>query len=134
VPDSISPTLPVPAKSFDEAEFSRRAFDRSLEDMERSRAYFEDIFKRTFWAIGVVLALILTGGAILGFRSWSDIQTRMDSKLSETQAAIERQGQQAIADTNKQIHDRAEAAFKEENIRAFVKQVAKEKTESELAL
>jgi hypothetical protein len=132
VPDLIPATPPEPARPFDEAEFLRRTFDRSLEQMERSRTYFEDLLKRTFWAIGVVLALILAGGGILGFRTWSDIQTRMNSKLSETQAAIEKQGQQAIVDTNKEIHDRAEAAFKQENIKAFVRQVAKEKTESEL--
>jgi len=57
----------------------------------------------------------------------------MDSKLRETQAAITARGQQAIQETDKAIRDRAEAAFKEESIKSYVRQVAKEKTEAELS-
>ena len=124
--------MPDPAP-FDEAEFLQRTFDRSLSEMDRSREYFEALFKRTLWAVGIVLALILAGGGFLGFRSWSDVQERMDSKLKETQTAIEARGQKAIQDTDKVIRDRAEAAFKDESIRTYVRQVAKEKTTSELS-
>jgi hypothetical protein len=131
-----SPVNPVqpqgPSSPFDEAEFLRRTFDRSLAEMDRSRAYFETLFKRTTWAIGILVVLIVAGGGVLGFRSWSDVQQRMNDKLRETQGAIEARGQQAILDTDKLVRDRAEAAFKEENIKTFVRQVAKEKTEAAL--
>ncbi len=122
----------APNAPFDEAEFLRRTFDRSLSEMDRSREYFETLFRRTLWAVGIVVALILAAGSLLGFRSWSDVQVRMDSKLQETQAAIVARGQQAIQDTDKVIRDRAEAAFKDESIKSYVRQVAKEKTSSEL--
>src|SRR5437879_10701303 len=125
--------LQYPKASFDEAEFLRRTFDRSLSEMDRSRDYFEALFKRTLWAVGIIVALILAGVGFLGFRSWSDVQSRMETKLQETQTAITVRGQQAIQDTDKVIRDRAEAAFKDESIKSYVRQVAKEKTSSELS-
>jgi HEAT repeat protein len=125
--------MPEPEKPFDEAEFLRRTFDRTLREMDRTRTYFEGLFKHTLWAISIVVALILTGGGILGFRSWSDVQGRMDVKLQETQQAITARGQQAIQETDKIIRDRAEAAFKDESIRGYIRQVAREKTGTELS-
>lgn len=130
-PTNQGPTHEAKA-SFDEAEFLRRTFDRSLSEMEKSREYFETLFRRTLWAITVIVALILAGGGFLGFKSWSDVQGRMNTKLQETQAAISARGQQAIQETDKVIRDRAEAAFKEDSIKSHVRQVAKEKTGSEL--
>ena len=84
--------MPDPAPPFDEAEFLRRTYDRSLSEMDRSRAYFETLFRRTLWAVGIIVALILAGVGFLGFRSWSDVQGRMETKLQETQTAITARG------------------------------------------
>jgi hypothetical protein len=84
------------------------------------------------WAIGTVVILLLGGLGFLGFRSWSDVQERMNKKLAETQAAITTRGEQAIQDTDNAIRQQAEAAFKEDSIKAYVRQVAEEKTGAEL--
>jgi len=76
--------------------------------------------------------LILAGGGFLGFRSWSDVQRQTDTKLRDTQNAITTRGQLAIQETDRVIRERAEAAFKDESIKAYVRQVAREKTGSEL--
>src|SRR5712692_5714798 len=117
-PSPINPgtssQTPKPENPFDQAEFLRRIYDRSLQEMERTRDYFENLLNQTIAAIGVIVVVATTAIGILGFRSWNDIQTRMETKLQDTQHAIEGKGQQAIQETDRIIRERAEAAFKEE--------------------
>ena len=143
---------------FDEAEFLRRTFDRSLQEMERSRVFFERLLKWTLWAGVAIFTLGVGLLGIFGFRSWNDIQTRMDkelnttkeaiitqgnktindiqtrmnSELKTTKDAIVIQGKKAISETDNIIRVNAAAAFQDESIRGYVRDVAKEKTDKEL--
>ena len=128
-PDAPALVPPAqPSKPFDEAEFLRRTFDRSLAEMDRTRNYFEVLLRRTLWAVGLITALIIAAGGWLGFRSWTDVQDRMEGKLRDTQTAIAERGEQTIRETNGAIQARAEAAFKDESIKEYVREVAKQKT------
>ena len=151
-------TSPAQGPRFDEAEFLRRTFDRSLQEMDRSRAYFEKLLKWTLWAGVAIFTLGVGLLGIFGFRSWNDIQTRMDKELNTTKEAIITQGNEAINDIQKQmayelkttkdaiitrgnkaiaetdniIRQNAVAAFQDNNLRRYVREVAKEKTDKEL--
>src|SRR5208283_5483450 len=59
-----------------EAEFLRRTFDRSINEMERSRGYFEKLLKHATWYVTTVTAVGFAFLAFLGFRSYSDIESR----------------------------------------------------------
>ena len=121
------------ADKFNEAEFLRRTYAVSVQEMERSRNYFETLLTRTFWAVGIIFVVVAGATTFFGLHSWTDVQARMDDKLRETQRRIEETGGKAIRETSETIQRRAEAAFQEESLKKYIREVAKEKTEQQLS-
>jgi len=121
------------APRFDEAEFLRRTYALSLQEMERSRAYFEMVLKRTFWALGVLVGIGLFLLAFFSVRSWNDVQARMDQQLKETQDAIQSKGRETIKQTEENIRKQAELAFQQDSLKRYIREVASEKTERQLS-
>lgn len=124
---------PTQEPRFDEAEFLRRTFDRSIQEMERSRAYFEKLLKWTYTSVVLLISVGIGLFVFFWFRSWSDIQRQMDTELTKTKDAIVEEGKKTIAETEKDIRVKAANIFKEENIKKYVRDVAREKTGSELS-
>ncbi|OGP74358.1 MAG: hypothetical protein A2W09_09255 [Deltaproteobacteria bacterium RBG_16_50_11] len=132
-PPSSEATSPSQEPRFDEAEFLRKTFDRSIQEMERSRTFFEKLLK---WTYGSLALLITVGIGLFGFfwfKSWSDVKKQMEDELTKTKGAIVEEGRKTIAETENDIRDKAANIFKEESIKKYVREIAKEKTESELS-
>ena len=126
------PPLP-PQDTFNEAEFLRRTFDRSLAEMERSREFFERLLRHATWYIGIVTTVGFSLIAFLGFRSYSDVESRLNNEMQKVAADITDQGKKTIAQTDEEIRKNAAAAFEQANLKAYIREVAKGKTEQVLA-
>jgi len=118
---------------FDEAEFLRKTYELSLREMERSRAYFERLIKLTGSALGIVVVVVSVALGIFGVRTWKDVESGMAQKLKQTQDAIQAKGAETINETEANIRKQAERAFQQDNLKAYIRQVAKEKTEQQLS-
>jgi hypothetical protein len=89
---------------------------------DKDRAYFDHLFRRTAWFLGVLLAASSAGVVFFGLHTVSQLREEMRAATSEE-----------VAKTRKEVEASIENEFRTENIRGLVREVAKERTTRELS-
>lgn len=92
------------------------------EQSEKDRAYFDHLFKRTVWFLGLLLAASAAVIAFFGIHTLSQLREEMRVTTREE-----------LRKAQNEVRDRIDAEFKTQNIHELVRQVAKERTERELS-
>jgi hypothetical protein len=88
---------------------------------EKDRAYFDQLFTRTMWSIGLIIAVGIGLATFFGLRSLSDMK---DEMRKQTQAEI--------ANMRAEVRNRIDAEFQTPAITRLVQAVAKERASDEI--
>jgi hypothetical protein len=88
---------------------------------EKDRAYFDQLFKRTVWSIGLIIIVGLAVVTFLGVRSLADMKNEM---RAQTQAEI--------GNMRAEVRRRIDAEFQTPEITRLVQTVARERASEEI--
>jgi hypothetical protein len=88
---------------------------------EKDRSYFDQLFKRTMWAIGLIVAAGIGLATFFGLRSLADMRNEMKKS---TQAEVD--------NMRAEVRKRIESEFQTRQITELVRSVARERAQSEI--
>jgi hypothetical protein len=88
---------------------------------EKDRAYFDQLFRRTMWAIGIIVATGIGLATFFGLRSLADMKEEM-----------KRQTQAEIGNMRAEVRKRIDAEFQTPEITRLVQTVARERASEEI--